>query len=372
MSCAETSIWTAARVMSKQFDHPLILPHQIANADIVGMADHGRLLPSNGLTTNQMSHALSALGFHPIVYNKEAYTLRQRDYAPIELCLPYLVSKIPTILALPSHAVVACGVLLGESRRFAPDRLLCCVDELVNGLIVQDDTRGPYRIIPKDASTHEYLCDGKLRSLLVTPIRDPKLVSPEPKWWTTEKVESIIVPLPDKVYLTALDAHAFAKLYLNPETFPEDLHEVLAALARRRNPATKTFLAALEGEHGGLVYSVRCRKSTSVRSDFRNAHPTVRETLRDVSLPRLLWVIEVTTRDAFSSPSANQRLVFGEFYLDATAHQYLGPPSLVVAHVVGGMVVRPKLSRGLDDVERVVIQEDRPFERPNIPLWIES
>ncbi|HEU4732398.1 MAG TPA: hypothetical protein VFT22_31100 [Kofleriaceae bacterium] len=366
MSCAETSIWTAARVMSKQFHHRLILPNEITRPETIGHSEYGRLLPSNGLTANQMAQALSALGFEPIHYDKQAF---KKEVDPIETCIPYIVSKIPTILAFPSHAVTACGVVMRQLQQPNGDHLHS-VHEWVDGLIIQDDTRGPYRVIPKDDDLHVTLHQTDLNDLLIAKPKDPRDVTYPSSWWSASKAESIIVPLPERVYLTAVDAQVFAKTTLSPKGFLPHLHQMLALLAQAGHRDARVFLEALfEGKHGGLVYSVRCRKAVDVRHDFVPASPRVREVLREVPLPRQVWAIECTTRDAFESKLKEDRILYGEFYLDATAHKYVGLSALVLARVVGAMLVRSGLCLGDDTPKIIEIREDAASYRSGIPLW---
>lgn len=368
MSCAETSIWISARVMSKNFHHPLILPDEITRPEIIGRADHGRLLPSNGLTANQMTHALSALGFEPIHYDWEAF--RSSHIDPIETCTPYLVSKIPTILAFPGHAVTACG-LIRRAGAPRPDEkvFLHSVHEWIEGLIIQDDSRGPYRIVARDAATHAALRRSDVSSLLITRVPERPSVD-RCSCWCARHVEGILIPLPERMYLTGADAQHFAQTVLAPDGLLPALRDILELLAKRGHGDARTFLdAALHQRHGGLVYSVRCRKSVDVRRDFALARPRVREIMRDVPLPRQLWAIEVTTREAFEREEPEQRFLYGELYLDATAHKHADLSQLVLARIVGAMLVRPGLCRGDDTPVISGIPDDACYFRSGIPLW---
>jgi hypothetical protein len=102
MSCAETSILIASSIMKELYDHPLVLAPHIATPENVGIAHLGRLLPTNGLTTEQMTNILSSLGFGTLCYAKRA---SNHEWGVIPLAAPYVASGIPLILVGKEHAV---------------------------------------------------------------------------------------------------------------------------------------------------------------------------------------------------------------------------------------------------------------------------
>lgn len=367
MTCAETSMWTAARIMTKRYKHPLVLPTQIASLASDGYLPFGRTLPSSGLTPNQMAHGLTRLGFGTLYYSQDAF---DAETAPLSwdamaISVPYLLSSIPVILGVPDHAITACGVYAGTERtEVKPGRLRPTRDWL-QGLMIQDDARGPFRIMPRTEATYGDLREAGLEDLL-NPV--------DATWTCAEDVDSAIVPLPDRVYLTALDVEEFARQFLDRDGFPPSFETLLKSLANAGNPHSKMLIdALLDGAHGGIVYSTRCRRAIDVRRDFQAAHPRVRGYLRNTPMSRYVWSVEFTTHDLFTKSSPDDRLVLGELYLDATASHYSADAAVIFAHCAGMVHLRPGLCEGdLEPIGPEPILDDYAFYRPSIPLWTDA
>lgn len=365
MSCAETSIWTAARVMTKVHRHPLVLGSQIATADTVGFLSAGRVLPSPGLTPEQMSHVLSALGFGTIYYAKEAFDGVIWD--PVEIAAPYLASGIPVILVGNGHAVTACGALIDIARAEKKPAETRAVSDWIDALITQDDAQGPYRILPRGKND-----DPKLRQ------RFDDLMTPEStkrSARTAADVTAILVPLEPKMFLNAKDANVIARGYLGGTQFNNIFRPRLERLARFGVSSSRELLNAVSGDHGGIVYLLRCRRSVDVRNELAKqgddpAHP-LRHVLRDVPLPRYIWTVEFTTQDRYRNRDSAQRRIFGRLYLDSTATEMAGANAVIVAHFPGMAVVRPRISRagGNADTTSHLLLEDYGVVADNTPFW---
>jgi hypothetical protein len=371
MSCAETSIWAAARIMKKRYGHPLVLASQVATLDTVGFLSMGRILPSGGLTTDQMAHIVTSLGFGTLYYDRKATKSTEQpwEWDPISICAPYLASGIPVILVGQEHAVTACGAITYHDRGSAKatgSSELHRTRDWIRALIVQDDAQGPYRLMPRSKPEYDALSAEGHGDLLI----------PEGSaWWrTAADIEAALIPLPQKVYFTAEDVHAIAAEYLGGHAFQKRIRPRLERLAENGLEGAKMLLDALAGKHGGVVYSVRCRKSVEVRRDFGgqpHENPHLREFLRDVPLPRLVWVVEFTTRAIFDSAEPLKRRVLGELHFDPTSQKLAGSSALIFAHYPGMALCRPEISapEGSLKLEARPFQSDPPIERSGIPFW---
>jgi hypothetical protein len=370
MSCAETSIWAAARIMKKRYAHPLVLAAQVATLDTVGFLSMGRILPSGGLTTDQMAHIVTSLGFGTLYYDRSAAKLTDHpwEWDPLSICAPYLASGIPVILVGKEHAVTACGAVTYNDRASVktPGSVLHRTRDWIQALIVQDDAQGPYRLMPRAKPEYDALAAAGHGDLLI----------PEGSaWWkTAADIEAALIPLPRKVYFTAEDVHAIAAEYLGGHAFQKRIRPRLERLAENGLESARMLLDALAGNHGGVVYSVRCRKSAEVRRDFGSLpheNPQLREFLRDVPLPRLVWVVEFTTRAIFDNAEPLKRRVLGELHLDPTAQKLAGSSALIFAHYPGMALCRPEMStpEGSLKLEARPFPSDPPIERGGIPFW---
>jgi len=367
MRCAETAIWTAARIMHKHFDHPLILPADITSPVTIGFSSHGRLIPSGGLSTDQMAHALTMLDLGPIVYDKKSST---EKWDPLRLVTAYLASSIPVILGVPGHAVTACGLLENSARRSIKRAALRSAGEWVSGLVIQDDALGPYRLMPRDLVTYGKFKRTNLDDLL--SVGDPRTPAKK-RWWLTAKdIDGVIVPLPDRIYHTAHNADSLTRKLLDSKKgLIRECSSMIAEIARTGSTGAKLLLDAALGK-GGLVYSLRCMTQVKARQSTVTGNPRVRELLRNTPLPRHVWVAEFTSHDLFTHSDPNERKVLGEFYFDATAPTSM-ESALVFAHCMGVVLIRPDLCNG--DAQReepIGIPDDEPFYRSGIPLWTDA
>lgn len=367
MRCAETAIWTAARIMHKHFDHPLILPGDITSPVTIGFSSHGRLIPSAGLSTDQMAHALTMLDLGPIVYDKNSSTA---PWDPLQLVTPYLASSIPVILGVPGHAVTACGLVKRGARHAMNRAPLRSVAEWVGGLVIQDDALGPYRLMPRNRAYYRRFEKSGLGDLLSHASHE---MSASKRWWlTVDDVDGVIIPLPERIYQTAHDADLLTRNLLDPEKgFIRECEGMIRTLARHGCQGARTLIESALGrtDAGGLVYSLRCRSQADARQAMAGGHPRVRDLFRNTPLPRRLWVAEFTSFDLFTQSDPSRRKLLGELYFDATA-PVTSESSLIFAHCMGVVLLRPDLCVGdprRDGPHGIV--DDFPFSRPGIPLW---
>jgi hypothetical protein len=65
--CAQTTAWVTAYYHHLKFGGPRVLPGEIAKA-VADNLEHGRQVPSPGLTIGQMADAARSIGLPPLVY----------------------------------------------------------------------------------------------------------------------------------------------------------------------------------------------------------------------------------------------------------------------------------------------------------------
>ena len=152
-ACATSALWSAFSGTARQFQHRLLSPVEITKAATARMPLRSRALPNtDGLTPDQMAHAIREVGLEPyIVESTDQTAFRSAVYA-------YVAGGIPVLLlfnvsamvsgsrtTLGTHAVTVTGYGFPESsspetasRRFRSKAL-----EL-DKLYVHDDQVGPH------------------------------------------------------------------------------------------------------------------------------------------------------------------------------------------------------------------------------------
>lgn len=261
--CAQTTAWVTAYYHHRKFGGPRMLPGAIAAA-VADNLDHGRPLPSPGLTIGQMGAAARAVGLPPLVYPLQH--LAAGESVPMVVCR-YLNSGLPVTIATRSHAFV----LVGYSRSVDRDG-----KRLIH-FLRHDDESGPYQFV---------------------------------EHWELDQYgpwEYAIVPLPEKVYLPGENAEEVGAQRLRDE------------LERTRSDASDAILRKLDDESRPLAF----RSSVVLSNHFKR---TLNERLypddisavyRRMQMSRFVWVVELTDRELRDT---GEPCVLAEAIIDATDH----------------------------------------------------
>ena len=292
-SCAHVAVWmchyTAHRGEQRLGRLPLAhFSH--ATDSRLGV---GRLLPSSGMTIDQISDVLSRSGLSPMYYEigmlsdedrpKGENWLRIRgDHAEqaTRVCCRYANSGVPVIAIVrhttrrgrgrftnaPLHAILVCGYMR---------------DEDATVLIGHDDRRGPYL---------EY------RDL------DDEF---DEAWGESARWDYLFAPLPEKVWLSGEAAERTGSEYL-------------IGLARASGvPAAEAVAAAFD--RGDVSFRSFAINSKTFKKRFAAnvGDPLAVEAYRIARFPHYVWVIEALDREARRNNL--EECVLGEIVLDATS-----------------------------------------------------
>jgi hypothetical protein len=285
----------------------------------------GRMIPSKGLTIEQLSYVLTRFGLPPILekisdldFSDLTPELRERPRsakgrdriaanAAARLCCRYLNSGVPLIAivgqrasSVPDaghHAVVICGYSRPEDNR--PIRL-----------IINDDARGPY-------------LEGE------DMLKDQDKDTGAHRTW-----ERLMIPVPEKLWMTGTGAERRGLSYI----------VAAAREASHSYPATEHVLNLLDAKQ----LEARTYFSTSNRFKERfRKRSSDKVVLREYSLarmPRFIWVVEAIDQEARDEGIAlgisydKNRCVLGEVIFDATSDD--ANPRVVATRIPGLVKVR--------------------------------
>jgi hypothetical protein len=315
-TCAQTAVWSLFRYLSRRYTHyPESYPHDIAmlNDDL----RCGRPLPGRGLYMDQITAMFGRFGLAAEMYTKDEIAeivrtsspswaaiqdtgdLKPDDDRMLMLLHWYLDSGMPPVLGVPGHAVVAFGVDYADSPQVGrPGRIVPATD-YVTSIVANDDNHAPYQRV----------------------LRAP---SAKPTYGVLD-VDAAVVPMPDKVYLTADQADQIATDILAGFD-PEDCF----------------------GNDTVLVRRLFCTSSKNYKTFRRAAQDPVTRLLLKQPMPHFVWIAEYCPIDEWR-PSAPRFAI--EVVLDATAGRFDAQPFLWVRDP-GQLVVNwPRLYGGAENLE---------------------
>jgi hypothetical protein len=282
--CAQSALWMLFRYYSNRYPiYSEILPFQITS-----LADRHaggyRVYPSAGLYPWQLAEALRLQRFAPVLYSRKQFG-RSFDH----LLYTYIESGLPLLVVLPEHVVVSYGHVSDYGRSVGAASLGPLYSSFFNrGFVISDDNHFPYQLLFQKG----VYSDSKASSY---------------EW---DQIEEFIVPLPEKVFLTAEQAQtAIETLLKHPKI----------GLASSPTLQGRELIRRL------YLTSARAYKRTLHRRGMGN--PLVEKIYRTIPMSHFIWVCEIADRHAY----ANTREILGEVIWDATrnAHE---PDGCIALH----------------------------------------
>lgn len=264
MTCAETTTWNLMEYFGNKYAlYRPMLPSELIN-DLHAYSTE-RMVPSSGLTIQQISMAIEHQGFSSLLYT-------DKDKRFKELFTCYVESGLPLAVAIRSdvggHAVVCIGREDVDRRKMNNGKTLghsgyVIWNYNVDKFVFNDDNRPSYMIDDFTEPT-QYLANAT--------------------------IQAFIVPLHKKIYLPAEQAIDTSHFFIEKEfNFPT-------------GSAIRTFLTS-------------CR---SYREYIRR-NPDFTDTLKiaylKLEMPKFIWVTEVSSRVDFINNKVNSLII-----LDATSH----------------------------------------------------
>ena len=348
MCCSHAAVWVCTRYMHSAFGFSEVLPHEIAEVASKSFLTGERTVPTEGLSQLEIFNCFQTLGYSPFMLNKPRKEEYRDDselekalevWKPIRNIYRYIESGIPVVVLVPNHAIVAVGHTLSKNRWHSPlkqkmDQTASILfsDEWVDGFIVQDDTGHPYTILPRSEEDE-----------LIFKKEIPHLLPPEHQRYRIAEsdITGYIVPLPEKIYITAEHLDSIIKGILIDGPIALNLYfDALNASAR--NKMAEQFITSMANDSNPLVLRIYASESTKYKSalnnlDYNGISRSLAKKLIELHLPRFIWVVEITTAD-YMANDHSQRKVLAQLLIDATGNKFAMP--LIAAHIPGSLYIR--------------------------------
>lgn len=286
--CAESSLWMILRYFSNRYpNYAETLPFQItqlANNHAIGR----RVFPSGGLSSWQLSEALRINTFSPLIYSRPSAPPQGADAAQIaqyqqatlnfeHLLYTYIESGFPLLTTVNGHVFPAFGHSSDFTAPPAQTDGKPIYSSIFNkSITISDDNCYPYQILHRrtpaaDASSSDY---------------------------TFPDINQFIVPLPEKVFLSAENAQA-----------------VIENMMANVDSGISANSPTLAGKKLTLRLFLTSSRSFKLKIKERGmGHPIVARMYQQIPLPHFIWICEISLTDEYCSDNN----VLGEILWDAT------------------------------------------------------
>lgn len=161
-ACATSAIWSALQATSKLYQHYLPSPVEITKAATTNQPLRSRAFPNDGLTAEQMAHAIRSVGLEPLhVQPENLFILKALVYGYLRAGIPaLLIHRLVGVQVdgsteeIGNHAVAVTGYSLpptaSGSSHFTSDR--------IDRLYVHDDQVGPFARMTPGTDAYGRLC----------------------------------------------------------------------------------------------------------------------------------------------------------------------------------------------------------------------
>ncbi len=297
--CAHASLWGLCRYLSERYPvyaevHPYDLIQMTASRA-------GRRVPYRGMTYSDYSEILTAFGCHPAILKpkidrrnwKQDHTYWKQDREAFYDLYAYLESGFPILASFGGHVVT----LVGHTMREDPREDLPDQDGYYNSfllmkqLVVVDDNFFPYQLLEYH-DTAQY--------------HEPEYELIKPKI-SIDSIFVAVVPLPEKVFLTAGKARKLAYYRLREPRVKRCMDAVIKDIG-----ATGEKLVARLFLTSGAAY--KSRKRLCALGTIGGVPDKLSRFPVNLNLPHFIWVMEIGLLREY-----RKMQIVAEVVLDATA-----------------------------------------------------
>lgn len=285
--CAQAAIWMASLYMHKKFAYPRFLPFEITKLAATNFKEIG-----HGLNCYDMSEILKRMGFFPKLFHYVDLNYISK------IIYSYIESELPVILGIRGpnnlgHAVTVVGHTFNPKLNISSDSDLQHIDWIDN-YYINDDARGPYIKVKK-----EYL----------------------------ENVTFVLVPCPKEV-----------------STSYTDIETHMEAILQNINVRLPSTIAFSPDELSGNIIRTYLIPSNKYKESLLKSGMDirVRKEYRAMSLPKYIWVSEISNKALLNKNKAADRKIAGEAIFDSTANKHARLGSCLAFHFNGRLLTRKK------------------------------
>lgn len=363
MCCAHASLWMIARYMSNRHGFSVQLPYQINEKTSKAVTAIDRAIPADkGIYLESICNALSNMGYYPVVFGRTSYCDPELTWEPVSHIYKYIESKIPVIVTIPGHAFVVVGHTFNYSPEFKNQEGQSIIDNKawIDSFIVNDDARGPYKIMPTQKDNIEiFEWDEKKKERLS---RDDEGVI------TAEKIDFIVVPLLEKIYLRGEYVDLLVKTNIKKSKYLN----AVSKQAENGNKYSKEFLDCLSGKDNPIVLRTYFLSSQEFKMSLLKRYKNVKDTLNKkviddyikMEMPHYIWLTEISSKNRISQKEESDRTIFGEVIIDTTENRYIVDSYLAI-HLPGVLITKDPGKEGF----MFPIENDTPYsQHPRINL----
>jgi hypothetical protein len=224
----------------------------------------------------------------------------------------------------------------------------------VRGLIVHDDQRGPYRVLPLSAADVEHLPDDRL-------LRKGDVILT-----VDDNVSHMFVPLPSRVFLSAEKADIVVRDYVQlTSAASKDIVKVIRDDNEKGSEVVSDFFDGVENgrwvQRTYLTTAARYRRHIS-RSEMTE---DMKSAIISRSLPHFVWVTELIDRSSKQEGPNGARRVVGHFVLNATSSTDYNSDLLIaqIPHIIVHRDVNPMAADDeVVDPKETMVQFDKQVD----------
>lgn len=268
ITCAETTIWALLEYFGNKYpEYKPVLPSTIHK--ILHKFSYKRLMPSEGLTAEQVTYAVRELGFGAMIYSQSRYPDTFDS-----IISAYIESGIPIVAVLSNsdndlgHAVNIVG------------REIDNVEKILNAQtkIISEEGADKIEIIDYNDIERKYVfIDDNHPPYQIANLANPCLEYYDEKKWHGCTITNIIVPLYPKIYLEANRArHNFFQYLKNPRI----------GIKSGEVRIIKVFLASSRSYKEYLALNEELDKD-------------LKELFLGATMPKFIWIAEISTKGNF-------------------------------------------------------------------------
>lgn len=295
ISCAETTLWSLMEYFGNKYpEYKPTLPSKIH--EILSSRKPERQVPSNGLQLMDISFVLKKFGF-----GSKVYTQAEFGDKFFQLLKVYVESGIPVVTTLQGKGIGHANICIGR-RAFNPADLATLIPE---ELTFSDPMKEPISIFFNSRIEREFVfIDDNWGPYQTADIARPCAHYGSPDWDSC-RITAFVVPLYPKVYLEAFQVENYMLSYLKNY------------LQKYFEEGEKLFFRMF------LASSRSFKQHIALNSDLSE---TAREVLVSCTMPKFIWVAELSTLKLINAQKGNGLIV-----IDATEVNIIDNKPLILS-----------------------------------------